>query len=128
MKYLLISVLLAMTPSMVVADNIFGIWQTTKDSNGNYGHIKVEQCGETICGKLIKSFKSDGSIGSQDNIGRNIVSKLKNRGNGKYTGKVYSPDANKTYKSKLNLKGNKLSVRGCIGPICRNGGTWVRLN
>ena len=51
------------------------------------------------------------------------------QGSGAYSGgKVYSPDRDKTYNSKMQLSGNKLAVSGCVLGICRDGGTWTRLN
>ena len=50
-------------------------------------------------------------------------------GDGAYgKGKVWSPDRDKTYSSKLQLNGNSLSVQGCVFGICRDGGTWSRVN
>jgi len=111
------------------ADDIHGTWKTAKDDNGNYGHINVSDCGSTICGVLVKSFASDGSALKTDNIGKKIIWDMKANGKGAYSGgKVWSPDRDKTYKSKLQLNGNTLNVKGCIGPICRDGGTWTRVN
>lgn len=112
----------------VLADDVFGTWQTTKDDNGNYGHINVAACGSKICGTLVKSFKSDGSALKTDNIGKQIIWDMSNQGGGAYGGgKVWSPDRNKTYKSKMTLNGNVLNIKGCVGPICRDGGQWSRV-
>ena len=54
------------------------------------------------------------------------ISETVNNGGGKYSGKVYSPDRGKTYKSKLVLSGKTLKVSGCVFGICR-GQTWQRL-
>lgn len=124
---LITAAVLISAPAM--ADDVFGTWKTSKDDNGNYGHIQVEQCGSTICGKLVKSFNSDGSAGPTSNIGKKIVWNMTNQGGGAYGGgKIWSPDRDKTYKSKMLLNGNKLSVKGCISVICRDGGTWTRIN
>ncbi len=64
---------------------------------------------------------------ASDNIGRKIISETVNNGGGKCSGKVYSPDRDKTYKSKLVLSGNTLKVNGCVFGICRNGGTWKKV-
>ncbi|PCH93116.1 MAG: imidazoleglycerol-phosphate dehydratase [Rhodobacteraceae bacterium] len=111
-----------------LADDIHGIWQTKKDDNGNYGHIKVSNCGAKICGTLIKSFNADGSVFASPNIGKKIVWDMVSKGNGAYGGgKVWSPDRDKTYKSKMQLSGKTLKVKGCVGPICRDGGTWTKI-
>jgi uncharacterized protein (DUF2147 family) len=51
------------------------------------------------------------------------------KGDGIYgDGKVWSPDRDKTYNSKMRLKGDGLAVEGCVVGICRDGGTWTRVN
>ena len=53
---------------------------------------------------------------------------MKSKGNGKYGGgKIWAPDRDKTYSSKLVLSGDQLQVKGCILIICRDGGTWQRV-
>lgn len=108
------------------ADPLEGTWRTAKDDNGNYGLIQVAKCGSKLCGKLVKSFDSSGSVISSDHTGRNIISETVATGGGNYKGKVYSPDRDKTYNSKLVLSGNTLKVSGCVLGICRDGGTWKR--
>ncbi len=128
-KLALIAAAALITTPVMAADAVFGTWKTSKDDNGNYGHIQVDQCGPKICGKLVKSFNSDGSQGTQDNIGKNIIWDMANEGGGAYGGgKIWSPDRDKTYKSKMQLNGNTLGVKGCIAFICRDGGTWTRVN
>lgn len=109
-----------------LADPLEGMWRTTKDDNGNSGLIQVAPCGKTLCGKLIKSFDKNGKEMASKNIGKNIISQTVAKGNGAYKGKVYSPDRDKTYNSKLMLTGNTLKVQGCVLFICRDGGTWNR--
>lgn len=129
MKKFILAAVIAMAPGIASADDVFGTWQTAKDDNGNYGHIKVEACGAKICGTLIKSFQSNGSALQTNNIGKKIIWDMTSQGGGKYGGgKIWSPDRDKTYKSKMNLSGNSLNVKGCVGPICRDGGTWTRVN
>ncbi len=125
----LISLALAITTiaaGAAMADPLEGLWRTTKDDNGNSGLIQVAPCGDKLCGKLIKSFDKNGKEMASKNIGKNIISQTVAEGNGAYKGKVYSPDRDKTYNSKLMLSGNTLKVQGCVLFICRDGGTWTR--
>lgn len=115
--------------SGLAADPIFGTWQTIKDDNGNYGHIKIAACGSAICGTLVRSFDSAGQPLDTPNNGRQLIWDMESKGGGKYAGgKVYSPDADKTYNSQLELSGASLNVKGCVLGICRSGGTWTRVN
>jgi uncharacterized protein (DUF2147 family) len=111
------------------ADPVHGTWQTAKDDNGNYGHIKVADCGNSICGTLVKSFDASGKALETANTGRKIIWNMKAEGGGAYGGgKVYAPDRDKTYSSKMTLKGNSLNIKGCVLGICRDGGSWKRVN
>ncbi len=110
-----------------LADPLEGIWQTSKDDNGNFGFIQVAPCGAALCGVLIKSFDTNGNEISSAHTGRNIISETVADGGGSYSGKIYSPDRDKTYTSSLELSGDRLAVSGCVFGICRSGGTWVRV-
>jgi uncharacterized protein (DUF2147 family) len=110
------------------AEPLLGTWQTSKDDNGNFGHIQVAPCGDALCGTLIKSFNSAGAEIASDHTGSNIISATTPRGDGEYRGKVFSPDRGKTYNSRLQLTGDTLAVSGCVLGICRDGGTWTKLN
>ncbi len=125
MKHLILFVALTLGTG-AMAEPLLGTWRTTKDDNGNYGLIKVATCGAKICGKLVKSFDSSGGVITSEHTGRNIISETVASGGGVYKGKVYSPDRDKTYNSKLVLSGNTLKVSGCVFGICRDGGTWTR--
>jgi uncharacterized protein (DUF2147 family) len=132
MKRLVMTAVLALgvATSAFAADPVEGVWQTAPDDNGNFGHIQVQPCGVKICGTLIKSFDKDGKPMHSDNVGKQIVWDMVAQGNGAYgAGKVWSPDRDKTYSSKMQLTGDSLAVSGCVlgGLICRNGGTWTRV-
>ena len=113
--------------TLAMADPLEGTWQTARDDNGNYGHIRVAPCGSALCGTLVRSFDAGGNAISTEFDGRNIISETVSQGGGAYRGKVYAPDRDKTYNSRLQLSGNSLSVSGCVLGICRNGGTWTRV-
>ncbi len=111
------------------ADPAEGTWKTAKDDNGNFGHIKISMCGAKVCGILVKSFDSSGAPLTTDNIGKRIIWGMVPQGGGHYdSGKVWSPDRDKTYTSKMTLKGNSLNIKGCVFGICRDGGNWKRVN
>ena len=110
-----------------LADPLEGLWQTAKDDNGNFGHVQVAPCGAALCGTLVKSFDASGSEIASEFTGRNIISETTANGDGAYRGKVYAPDRDKTYNSRLQLSGNSLAVSGCVLGICREGGNWTRV-
>jgi len=106
---------------------LIGIWQTVNDDNGNFGHVKIDACDQSLCGVLVTSFGPDLKPRESEHVGRTLIWDMKNLGGGKYgEGKIYSPDRDKTYSSKLVLDGDRLKVSGCVLFICRDGGTWRR--
>lgn len=112
------------------ADPLVGTWQTKADDNGNFGYVQIAPCGGKFCGTLIKSFDDKGKPMKSPNIGKKIIWDMVPMGGGKYgDGKIWAPDRDKTYDSKLQLGGDTLAVSGCVlgGLICRNGGTWTRV-
>lgn len=121
--------LAALTATTALADPIEGLWKTKPDDNGNFGHVEVKPCGPAFCGTLVKAFDGKGTQIKSANVGKAIIWDMKPKGEGKYAdGKVWSPDRNKTYSSKLQLSGNGLAVSGCVLGFCRDGGTWTRVN
>ena len=102
-----------------MADPIVGTtWKTNVD-DGKYAHIKMEQCGSKICGRIIKSFEG-GKAYVSESQGKNLVSQMTAAGNGKYKGgKIWEPSSDKKYKSSMSMNGQKLRVKGCWGPICK---------
>lgn len=123
----LMTAVLSLGAGMAMAEPLLGMWRTTADDNGNTGLIEVAPCGAKLCGTLVKSFDSSGAERASENIGRKIISETVPAGDGQYKGKVYSPDRDKTYNSKLQLNGDTLKVSGCVMGICRDGGTWQRV-
>jgi uncharacterized protein (DUF2147 family) len=127
-QFLLAAAAVAVSAGSVAADPLEGMWRTAKDDNGNSGLIKVAPCGAHLCGTLIKAYDSTGQEMASKNVGRQIISQTVNDGGGKYSGKVYSPDRDKTYNSKLVLSGDMVTVNGCVLGICRKGGAWKKVN
>ncbi len=122
---------LVATAGIAAADPIEGMWRTTADDNDNSGLIRVGPCSNNMaqyCGVLEQAFDSSGNPMQSPNVGRIIISQTEPQGGGEYRGKVYSPDRDKTYNSRLVLSGNTLAVSGCVLGICRDGGTWTRAN
>lgn len=128
MKVFSIAATLVFCAGAAFADPVEGIWQTKKDDNGKFGFVEVKPCGPAFCGVLIKAFGSDGKPTESPNIGRKIIWDMVAYPDGLYDdGQIYAPDRDKTYSADMTLVGDKLSVRGCVFGICRDGGTWIRV-
>ena len=120
---------LGVTGGAFAADPAEGLWKTKPDDNGKYGYVQIAPCGDKICGVLVKAFDSAGAEAPSDNIGKQIVWDMVPNGDGSYSGgKVWAPDRDKTYSSKMALSGDSLAVSGCVlgGLICR-ASDWVRV-
>lgn len=117
---------LAAAPALA-GDPVEGLWKTAPDDNGKFGHVRIAPCGDRICGVLERSFDASGAEIRSDNIGRQIVWDMQPQGTGRYgNGKVWSPDRDKVYKSKMSLSGDALDVSGCVLVICRES-QWTRV-
>lgn len=127
-RFALAAALVALGTAAFAADPVEGTWKTKPDDNGNYGHVQVTACGAKICGTLVTAFDTSGKKIDSPNVGRKIIWDMVPYGDGQYAdGKIYSPDRDKTYNSKMQLSGNSLAVKGCVLGICRDGGTWTRV-
>ena len=127
-KKLVLAAVLSFGAGAALADPVEGVWKTKPDDNGNFGYVQIKPCGAAFCGTLIKAFGADGKEKASDNIGKRIVWDMVAYPDGLYDdGQIWSPDRDKTYNSDMTLAGNKLSVRGCVIGICRDGGTWTRV-
>ncbi|WP_172293128.1 DUF2147 domain-containing protein [Pseudoruegeria sp. HB172150] len=127
MKRLAMAAMLAALVSVpALADPLEGNWLTAPDDNGNSGMIEVTPCGGGLCGTLTRAFDPAGKEVQSPQVGRRIIWDTVPKGGGEYRGKVYAPDRDKTYNSKLILSGDNLSVSGCVLGICREGGVWRR--
>ncbi len=125
-QILTITALLALTATATAADPVVGLWKTQPDE-GRYAHIDLHECGDMICGTVAEVFDEHDRSMPSDSIGRQIVWDMQPNGNGKYRkGRIYRVSNDKTYKSKMILDGNRLIVKGCIGPICKKQ-NWTRV-
>lgn len=130
MKHITTAVLLSvLAVGPALADPIEGLWRTAPDDHGDIGYIRVEPCGQTFCGTLERAENAQGEAIQPDTIGRKIVWNLELASSGEYEGRIYAPDRDKEYMSRLELSGDRISVNGCVlgGLICRNGGSWTRV-
>lgn len=117
--------LLAAAPALA-ADPVLGNWTTQPDDNGHFGLVAIDNCGTMICGRLVRAFDGKGQPIASDAVGRQIVWDMHPAGGGKYAdGRIWAPDRDKTYNSKMVLSGDRLDVYGCILGFCRSQ-TWQR--
>ena len=129
MKRILIAAAMTLCAGGAFADPVEGLWKTKPDDNGNFGYVQIKPCGGAFCGTLVKAFDGAGKEISSPNVGKKIVWDMQPAGGGAYAkGKVWAPDRDKTYNSKMQMSGNTLAVSGCVlgGIICR-ASDWSRV-
>jgi len=114
--------------SAASADPLLGTWRTAPDDNGHTGLIEVSVCGTSLCGTLVQAFDGSGAEMASPNIGRQIIWDTNPTGDGGYRGRLYAPDRDATYNSRLTLSGDTLEVCGRFLGMQRCGGNWTRAN
>ncbi|KZK85130.1 hypothetical protein PsAD13_01665 [Pseudovibrio sp. Ad13] len=128
MKTLMLSSVIALTMSSSIAlaaDPAIGVWETGLDE-GRYSHVKIEQCGDKMCGTLLRLFEEDGTPVNDGNIGKTILWDMTPKPGGKYRdGKFWRVFDGKTYNGKMDMLGSQLKVSGCVMFICA-GQKWNR--
>ncbi len=127
-RWILASVVVAsLAGPALAADPVVGMYKTQPGDDGNYGHVELVECGAAICGVIRKAFNSAGQEIPSDNIGKRMIWGMQAEGGGDYAkGKIWAPDRNKTYKSKMRLSGKSLKVSGCVFAICRSQ-SWTKI-
>lgn len=107
------------------ASGFIGVWLTEKSEEGASMAVEIFDCDGKLCGKAIDVFNAP----NRDSVGLEIIKGMRKKSDTAYTkGKIYAPDTEKWYKSKMSLQGeDKLKVSGCVlgGIICRSQ-TWTR--
>lgn len=108
-------------------DPVLGTWATEPGDSGRTAHVEIVPCGATICGTLARAFDSAGRPLATDTLGRRMIWDMVPAGDGRYEGgRIWAPDRDKTYRARMRLSGDLLTVSGCVGPLCRSQ-TWRRV-
>lgn len=129
MRTLVMTFSLALTPTLAMAGGADGTWKTEAGDDGGYLEVTVGPCatdaGKT-CGKISKAFNKQGADPSYANLGKLMIENMESDGATKYSGgTIWDPEDNKTYSSKMTVKGDMLDVEGCVSIIC-SGQHWTR--
>ncbi|MEE9454397.1 MAG: DUF2147 domain-containing protein [Paracoccaceae bacterium] len=129
MKRLIIIAALLL-PGMAGADVVSGVFQTQPGDSGGFLHVKMAACANDAtltCGTILRAYHADNSAHTDyEHLGKPIVWDMQDQGDGHWgDGKIWAPDRDKTYNSKMQMQGNLLTVKGCVAFICR-GQTWQR--
>ena len=107
-------------------EGVLGVWLTEKSDKGASMAVEIFECGsKKVCGEAVDVFGTD----KRDNVGLIMIKGMQKKSNSSFVkGRIYAPDTEKWYKSKMNLqKDGTLKVSGCVlgGIICRSQ-VWKR--
>lgn len=108
------------------ADPAKGTWQTEPDKKGIIAHVQVYDCGAAVCGKITRTFNSQGKEIEAASLGHQVIRNAKPTGNGTYKGRAWIPAHQREYPAGMTLNGNRMTVRGCLGPVCMSQ-KWTRI-
>ncbi|MFA3918061.1 DUF2147 domain-containing protein [Ruegeria hyattellae] len=111
-------------------DPVDGLWKTQPGDTGGYLHVSIGPCGSAVCGTIDSAFSANGDQNvNYEHLGKQMIWDMVPEGSGKYGGgKIWDPESDKTYASKMTLSGSTLEVKGCVagGLVCR-GQDWTRI-
>lgn len=135
MKQFLLLLILSCSPYVLFSQSIVGTWKTIDDNTGNAKSIvKIYLKNGKAYGDVVQLLDSDeenplcdnctGSLFNKPILGMTIINGLVND-NGYWKGDngILDPENGKLYDVKIWREGNKLNVRGYIGPFFRTQ-TW----
>ncbi len=108
---------------------VAGLWKTQPGDTGGYLHVQIAPCEDKMCGTIMAAFdKNDAPQLNYAHIGKPIIWDMQTKGETAWSkGKIWAPDRDKTYNSKMSLDGDMLSVSGCVMFFCRSQ-QWQRIN
>lgn len=122
-------------PTMAAAPaSISGRWKT----DDGKGIVAMAPCGAKMCGRIERLLIKEPAGGQRDErnpdkqkrdrkvAGLQIYWDLVPAGDG-WKGEGYSPEDGRYYKAHLRVKGNKMTMKGCVSVFCRTV-TWTRMS
>lgn len=89
--------------------------------------MRVYECAKALCGKIIRAYAPSGQKIVTANVGKRVFWNMHSTAPGVYEGRAWVPAHNREYDASMHLRGNKLTVKGCVGPVCMSQ-KWKRVN
>ena len=104
-----------------------GVWQTGTGDIG-YLHVAIEPCEQNLCGTIMMAFDPEDTANPDfEHIGKQMIWDMSTTSDTNWgSGKIWDPIGGKTYKSKMAVDGDILSVSGCFFFFCR-AQKWTRV-
>ena len=106
-----------------------GVWKTEVNEEGRYLLVTVAPCASDpakSCGTITRAMRPEGENPDYEHLGRLIIEGMVPDGAATFSdGTIWAPDDDKTYDSNMEVKGDVLTVEGCVLVFCR-GQDWTR--
>ena len=143
--FVLATVSVLLVPAFASAGDPSGIWLVKQEDGDRRAHVKVSRCGQTLCNEIIWLSKTKDKKGrpltdlrnknpqlrDRPILGLTVLIGMREHKDGKWYGRVYSPERGKVYKGHIAVAANKLKVTGCqkvaFVPVCKTR-TWTRVS
>lgn len=109
------------------AESVIGTWLTPPDKKGVVAHIEARPCGDAACGYIARTYDSSGQPVVTPNIGRKVFWDMRPVSGSRWEGRAYVPAHRRSYAGVMQVKGDRVKVRGCLGPVCKSQ-VWTRIN
>ncbi|GAA6200562.1 hypothetical protein NBRC116599_17870 [Aquicoccus sp. SU-CL01552] len=116
-----------LVPALAGAETPLGTWLTPPDAKGIVAHIEARPCGAAACGVIARTYDRQGRPIKTPNLGVRVFWDMTPAGAGVWTGHAFVPAHNRTIKGTMQVRGDRMTVRGCLGPVCKSQ-VWARVN
>ena len=114
-------------PGAAQAQDATGLWRTEATGEG-YLEVRIAPCGAALCGTILRARDLQGQEQSYPHVGRWMIRNMAPDGPGRWTdGDIWDPRNDRTFRSKMELSGNSLTVSGCVLGFCQSQ-VWSRVN
>ena len=114
------------------ADTLDGVYRTERHHSGTYFHVAFGACDgdeNRSCGTIVAAYTADHEpIQDHEHLGAPIIWDAEHSGRGHHLGgRLWGPETNLTYVLKILVKGRRMHVSTCAGPVCRTQ-VWDRVS
>nr|WP_121049875.1 DUF2147 domain-containing protein [Sphingosinicella microcystinivorans] len=133
MRSVLVSMMLLAAPAAAqnatLSERTYGTWQNPKNSV----HVEARECDGKMCGVVVwasDKAKADARRGGTDQlIGRQLFQDFEEQQEGRWKGKVFVPDINRTFHGTVTIiDADTLEGKGCLlGGIGCKSQVWTRV-
>lgn len=133
MRSVLMSMMLLAAPALAqdatLSERTYGTWKNPKNSV----HVEAQECDGKMCGVVVwanDKAKADARRGGTDQlIGRQLFQDFEEQQEGRWKGKVFVPDINRTFHGTVTIiDADTLEGKGClIGGIGCKSQVWTRV-